>query len=629
MVIIELQDIYNKIIELFEDMKLLGYEYRDGQETLIYHILDAFDKNQNLIVEASVGIGKSLAYLLPGILISKMTKKPLIVSSSTIQLTEQLEEDVLLAKKLLDCEVEFVIGKGTKNYACEYKVSNNTDISFEKKTLLLEEIKKGATKQKPLKIPLSDWKTVEIGECKFDKCNYRHDCIFYNMRQSINKNNIERLNSSYIPKVIIVNHDLLLAHYKKTENSINGLIYNDPCMIVIDEVHNLEEKQRTAVTDNIRLDRVEDDLRELLNVTKKYLDNNNKITYKQQIDELGSCIKVEKTKILSSIEEGVTEARTKINDTLYSLEIHSVIKELIDVYDIFSTNTFNNRFRTITETRLNRIRLFEKYLFIEKKKRKGFIVWAEVNKNKVNLSFCPDNQSEYLQESLFSRSVKCPVICVSATIRVPEAENGGYDYIINSIGFDIDENIGDYEHALENDFNYNLSRLYIPPQLPDYNTKNESYYHNIANHIATVTCNNKGGTLALFTSKKDIQIIYDLLIKNYDLPQKIFIDTDQMSQRDIIEQFKKEKGLILGTGVFWEGIDLKKEYLTSLIIVQLPFPVPDPIIENKIERIGDSDKVVLPEMLIKLKQGVGRLIRSQSDIGLLTILDNVNGGYKM
>lgn len=63
MVIIELQDIYNKIIELFEDMKLLGYEYRDGQETLIYHILDAFDKNQNLIVEASVGIGKSLAYL--------------------------------------------------------------------------------------------------------------------------------------------------------------------------------------------------------------------------------------------------------------------------------------------------------------------------------------------------------------------------------------------------------------------------------------------------------------------------------------------------------------------------------------------------------------------------------------
>ncbi|AQL55446.1 hypothetical protein BVH56_00050 [Abyssicoccus albus] len=95
-----------------------------------------------------------------------------------------------------------------------------------------------------------------------------------------------------------------------------------------------------------------------------------------------------------------------------------------------------------------------------------------------------------------------------------------------------------------------------------------------------------------------------------------------MSQRDIIEQFKNEKGLILGTGVFWEGIDLKKEYLTSLIIAQLPFPVPDPIIENKIQKIGNRDKVVLPEMLIKLKQGVGRLIRSQSDVGLLTILDN-------
>ncbi|MFH0717600.1 helicase C-terminal domain-containing protein [Staphylococcus delphini] len=95
-----------------------------------------------------------------------------------------------------------------------------------------------------------------------------------------------------------------------------------------------------------------------------------------------------------------------------------------------------------------------------------------------------------------------------------------------------------------------------------------------------------------------------------------------MSQNEIIQKLKKTSGIILGTGVFWEGIDLKGELLTSLVIVRLPFPVPDPVIERKIELIGDREKVLVPEMIMKLKQGTGRLIRTSNDRGLLTILDS-------
>lgn len=111
-------------------------------------------------------------------------------------------------------------------------------------------------------------------------------------------------------------------------------------------------------------------------------------------------------------------------------------------------------------------------------------------------------------------------------------------------------------------------------------------------------------------------------LRKKELDKTIYIDDGSKSQYEIIEAFKKTKGVILGTGVFWEGIDLKKDLLTLLIIVKLPFPTIDPITKYKISKLNSTEEVIVPEMIIKLKQGVGRLIRTTQDKGLLVLLDS-------
>ena len=131
-----------------------------------------------------------------------------------------------------------------------------------------------------------------------------------------------------------------------------------------------------------------------------------------------------------------------------------------------------------------------------------------------------------------------------------------------------------------------------------------------------------GRTLLLFTSKSDLEYIHERLI-HMDLPWNILVQDGNTSMKKILEEFEQDtKSILLGTGAFWEGISIEGEALTSVIILRLPFPIPDPIIEYKKSIVENSlMNVDVPEMIIKLKQGVGRLIRNSTDRGIISILD--------
>ncbi|HHC9779655.1 TPA: ATP-dependent DNA helicase, partial [Staphylococcus aureus] len=214
-------------------------------------------------------------------------------------------------------------------------------------------------------------------------------------------------------------------------------------------------------------------------------------------------------------------------------------------------------------------------------------------------------------------STSYPVVCLSATITNKTNNENSYEYIKEIIGFK-----GYEEDIKYNDFPYKESRLYIPPNLPKFDKRDVKYYEEIGKHIFELASQNKGGTLILFTAKDDIDGVYNDLSKR-KFNKTIYVDDGSKSQNEIIESFKKTKGVILGTGVFWEGIDLKNELLTLLVIVRLPFPTIDPITKYKITKLNDSNEaVIVPEMIIKLKQGVGRLVRTKQDKGLLVLLDS-------
>lgn len=131
-----------------------------------------------------------------------------------------------------------------------------------------------------------------------------------------------------------------------------------------------------------------------------------------------------------------------------------------------------------------------------------------------------------------------------------------------------------------------------------------------------------GKTLILFTAKDDMEYMYKKL-SNMHLPYKILMQSKTSSQAYQLDKFKADtNSVILGTGTYWEGINIEGESLSQVIIYKLPFPVPDPIINYKMSLTENPiEEVAVPEMIIKLKQGIGRLIRSASDTGIVTILD--------
>lgn len=588
----------------------------------MYDVIEAFEFNQNLIVEAPVGIGKSLGYLIPGILLSIKTKKPLVVASSTIQLTEQLNHDVKIAAKILNTKVQTVVGKGIKNYPCKKKISEDPILLDEEKSYYLNEIQKKITKQNPGQINLQDWYIVEAEKCSFRSCSYYKECEYYRVRKDLINKKQYGLFDEYIPSVLIVNQDLLLADLQSKANNSNNIINESPCMIVIDEVHNLEEKQRSMMTKKFNLSHVISYIKELLNILSNNLEKYKINIYKRAIINLTEDIEKYKINLKELyIENNLTSEniREEIPENIFNNNHYDMLRNLIDTYELYTFMDKNKRINRFSENKLAQLKIFNEYLSIRKRDSENFIEWSQYRKNSLFIYFCPDNHAKFLQDNLFHNNKDYPVVCVSATIRVPNTANDGYEYIMRNIGL---EKYGVFEKHKENEFDYSRSSLFIPENLPDHNLKNNNYYFEISKRILQLTKENDGGTLVLFTSKEDINKVYEILKLDSELNKKIYLDNGMTSQKEIINDFKITKGIILGTGIFWEGIDLKGEYLTSLIIVQLPFPVPDPIIHNKARKLGDFDKVLLPEMLMKLKQGIGRLIRTKEDVGLLTILDD-------
>ncbi len=177
--------------------------------------------------------------------------------------------------------------------------------------------------------------------------------------------------------------------------------------------------------------------------------------------------------------------------------------------------------------------------------------------------------------SMIHRVIDGGETVIIETITNKTDNENSYEYIKEIIGFK-----GYEEDIKYKDFPYKESRLYIPSNLPKFNKRDDKYYEEIGRHIYELAYQNNGGTLVLFTAKDDINGVYHDLLKR-KFSKTIYVDNGSKSQNEIIESFKKTKGVILGTGVFWEGIDLKKELLTLLIIVRLPFPTIDPITKYK------------------------------------------------
>lgn len=599
---------------MYDRFPRIGLKERIGQQDMSLDIADAYIHGRNAMIEAGVGIGKSFAYLIPSLLINQISRQPIIIATSSIQLSEQIHKDLrFIGSRLGFTSVRSVVGKGMGQYACRYRAAElfkTDDSSSPLSTLAQRILNYEIDERADIKGGVRDavWSNVCVNDCKFERCHYKSTCSFYEMRAKINANASDM-------DFIIVNQDLLIRDLIKKKEGTKGLITERPALIVIDEAHNLEAKVRDART-----------LEFTFRGTCRMLDDALQILFKQSADkDLISQFKFLKRcvgHIFKQVEADLLQTAKQDNDRIKVSEITGislrraaqVLKE-VNLSISVLTSKHEREIDNIFEAINGLIDLFDVLAGVED----NYLIWASNTQREATISICPKGISKFLRYTLFNG--KTSVILTSATMcQTGETLEEQYAYLTQSLGYK-----GDYMERQASPFDYdNHTMMYIAKDIPYYNHQNRESYLEAAYKEMLRLCNlTDGRTLVLFSAKEDMKYIHNKL-NSEKLAWAVHVQREGSSQDGVIAEFRGSKGVLLSTGVFWEGVNIEGSDLSQLIIFRLPFPVPsDPVYEHKASLAENPLKdVFVPDMLLRLRQGTGRLIRSETDLGVLSILDS-------
>lgn len=592
--------------------------YREGQHTMALDVMDAIKNREILLIEAGVGIGKSFAYLVP-LLYSKWggveNFRKILISTSSIALQEQLKGDIQKISEILGLPpIRVSIAKGKNNFICKKKVQELLDgKNSQGVSSLIGAIESSQTGDRLdfEEIPERTWKLIRATNCNFQKCTFHKDCPFIKSRQEFSEGDL-----------VICNHDLLIENLKRPEDE---KLLSSPNALVIDEAHSFEDKVRTAYKKTIYrkelefalsialneigennpvvLERVETTVRQLYNK----ISHNAKSTLKKNSSgeyNVVDCDRLE-FRVTSTIDESIDEVLTLIKSTIQLSEVYEKTHSLVLKDGILST---------LKEYQM----MFQDMKCGSNSKNNYWVEFYDWEGKYINLVYAPKKIEEITSKLLSNK--KYPTIFTSATMDV----NDNYGHFCESVG--LGSVLGTpitKEYPQRSPFNYkDHALLYLANDLVSPKSR-EQYLVEVTKRIEELLRITEGKSLVLFTSKADMNYVYEHMERvQFDFP--IYHQIEGGCQSNIKKRFETEvNSSLFATGVFWEGINVQGPALSSVIIPKLPFPIVEPIIKDKASKYKDGfGEVYLKEMIIKLKQGAGRLIRTEEDCGVLSILDS-------
>lgn len=614
-----------------DKMQELKLEERSGQWEMALEIVQGMIDDQHVLVEAGVGIGKTYAYVVPLLYYHKKYGKPIIIATSTIALQEQLANDIKTIEKILDYYPSVFIAKGQSHFLCinrleQYFVGKEDTEEY----IYYEEICRGGYERSNWNMDIPDqiWNRINVSTfnpvtCR-QTCPHKDRCFYYQLRIELKDTN----------GFILCNQDLLAMNMKKRSRGNTEIFVSDYEYIVIDEVHNLESRIRNAHTIAVSYSECKKLMWDLSRNNKRMgglLDK--RIEYcLTLLDRVFSNLLVQvKEQDKNAIKEDKEIEKYYVNNSIK--ELCDLVKTLNDIIEAASLDFgMEDTYRTRGEDEtLEKLEEQYDFFYSLSKNVSNDIFWMTVNTKKRNgiiVYKCPKNVNEITERLLFS-SEHFKTIMTSATVSSGESN---YDYFIANTNLPLDNTM--VCDSKESPFDYDSHAIiYYTENLPHPSSERVAFIEKGVDEVINLLNITEGKALILFTAKRDMIEVYTKLKER--VPYKILIQKSGSSQNDVIAEFKADtNSVLLGTGSYWEGISIEGKTLSNLIIFRLPFPVPEPIIDYKrsISKDGLMD-VSVPEMIIKLKQGIGRLIRNKNDSGIVSVIDprlgdNSNVPYK-
>ncbi len=604
---------------------LQQFEYRPQQRTMASAIAEALEARNHLIIEAPTGVGKSLAYLVPAILYARREKRKAIISTHTKNLQEQLfRKDITIAKGILGAsEVHACVLKGRRNYLCTTRLqralsSTASLFSNDEQEQLLrifewsKETVDGDVENLGFTPSTNVWDMVcsEKGICSSAACGFV--CFFQRTKERVRSAN-----------VVIMNHALFFTLLAMQESEEQFIFPND--FVIFDEAHTLEAVAGLGIGKNISRYQVLSAIHKLYDPkTKRGLFAKQKKAIRAICEETEDvAIEFFETirRVMLSQDAMAKEFRVRrpyiVDDTLTgSLRLLEKEAEKIQatVKQEAEQNEVEGAKRALWEAQV----LVEEFL---EQSESDFTYWIDIGSGRNgNISLCasPSNIADVLGPKLFRHGTS--VIMTSATLAV----NNSLDYFQRRIGgVGIDGLILDSPFDHHRQMQVNIARDIPEPDATGFAAE-------LPQWIMESVDRSNGRALVLFTSTVLMRSVAQQLDPAFaERGIRLLVQGYEQQRHELLQEFKRDiHSVLFGLDSFWQGVDVPGEALEHVIITRLPFAVPShPLIEAKIEIItkqgGNSFfEYTLPEAVLKFRQGVGRLLRSTSDVGSVTILDS-------
>jgi ATP-dependent DNA helicase DinG len=597
------------------------YEYRPGQVEMARAVMRAFEDNRHLIVEAGTGTGKTLAYLVPAVAAALGNRGRVIISTGTKNLQEQLmEKDIPFLQSVLPKSFSATYMKGRNNYLCLNRLARAQaapvlegleEVDYFEEVGHWAQHSETGDRAELANLPesLSFWRHIDARSesCLGQKCPDYDACFITRMRDRAQQADI-----------VVVNHHLFFADLA-LRNGNYGSVLPDYTAVILDEAHLIEDVASEYFGSQVSNYQIDDIVRDLGRLEIEEAEIDREVT--RSVARLSTFSENFWTGFKEIREEGRypilpgTFAKRTSSGQFESTRLGELYLFLEGSITRVETTLDTIRDKSPdVESLIRRLRQVRFDLqFIITGSDKKFVYWLERRNRGVFLRASPIDVAGLLQDKLFDEVPT--VVLTSATL----SSGGNFAFIRDRLGLDSADDL-----IAESTFDYESQAiLYLPSKMPE--PRSSDWSGAAATEVINILNATQGRAFVLSTSLAGMQSLFERVWAEIDYPCLV---QGSASKSQLLKRFRETPNAVLfATSSFWQGVDVRGEQLSCVIIDKLPFAVPtDPIVAARQRYIEDSGgssfhEYSVPQAIIALKQGLGRLIRSTSDRGVLAVLD--------